>query len=242
MHTVISALVGGDDVIIDGQTRLLEDAEKNGVVRFVPSDFSFDIWNIPKGRHYFTDQRLKFKERLDKSKVKGLHFSNGMFLETYFWVANKSGFEYWGDINQKIDLTSEIDVAKFVISAIRDKNREGHVKIVGNELSTKEIVDLYNLVLGKKESAKNMGSIEDLKKKVQELKGKGDCFEAIQLGYAIPMFDGTGKIKDKMNNQFPDVKVMKLEDFLKMTQGKPTYEYTIPYVCKAVEQQIRSSA
>jgi putative NADH-flavin reductase len=77
MHTVISALIGGEDVILEGQTRLLEDAERNGVVRFIPSDFSFDIWNFQKGRLYFTDLRLKFKERLDKSKVKGLHFSVG---------------------------------------------------------------------------------------------------------------------------------------------------------------------
>jgi uncharacterized protein YbjT (DUF2867 family) len=55
MHTVISALIGGDDVIIDGQKALLEDAERNGVTRFVPSDFSFDIWNVPFGRHYFID-------------------------------------------------------------------------------------------------------------------------------------------------------------------------------------------
>jgi len=242
MHTVISALIGGDDVMIEGQTRLLEDAERSGVSRFVPSDYSLDIWNIPMGRHFFTDQRLKFKQRLDKSKVKGLHFTNGMFMQTYFWLVQKEGFRYWGDINQKIDLTSEEDVAKFVIAAIKDKNRIGHVKISGAELSTKEIVELYNLILSKKETAKNMGSIEDLKKYVSELRKDGKMFEALQMGYAIPMFDGTGKIKMKMNSEFLEVTVMSLEDFLKTTNGKPVYNYSIPDIAKKCEKQIMTSS
>jgi len=240
MHTVISALVGGDDVIIDGQIALLEDAERNGVSRFVPSDFSFDIWNIPKGRHFFTDQRLKFNDRLSKSKVKSLHFTNGMFMETFFWLVNNqhTGFTYWGDINQKIDLTAEEDVAKFVMVAILDKKREGHVKICSSELSSKEIVELYNKILGKNEQAKFMGSIEDLKNKVNELKEK-EIFESIQLGYVIPMFDGSGKIKNRMNSQFPEVKVMTLEDFIIKTHGKPDYQCTIPFVTKEIQYFIK---
>jgi hypothetical protein len=219
---------------------LLEDAEKNGVSRFVPSDFGFDIWNIPKGRHYFTDLRLRFKERLDKSKVKGLHFTNGMFMQTYFWMVNKCGLYYWGDINQKIDLTSEEDVAKFVIASVWDRNRVGHVKVVGSEMSTKEIVETYNKVLNRKESGKSNGSIEDLKKKIQDVREKDLC-ESIQLGYDLLRFDGSGKIKDKMNSQFPEVKVTSLEDFLTMTQGHVNYEYTIPSVVMACEKQIKSS-
>jgi hypothetical protein len=114
------------------------------------------------------------------------------------------------------------------------------VKIVGQEMSTKEIVDVYNKVLGKKEQAKFMGSIDDLKKRVNELREQGKLFDSLQMGYEIPMFDGTGKIKDKMNSQFSDVKTMTLEDFLKMTQGKPDYEYTIPDVVKCCEKQILS--
>jgi len=242
MHTVISALIGDNDVIIKGQSNLLEDAERNGVKRFVPSDFSLEIWNIPRGRHFFMEQRLQFKELLDKSKVKGLHFTNGMFMETYFWMANQYGFSYWGDINQKFDLTSEEDVGKFVIAAVRDKNRVGHVKVSGAEVSTKEVVDTYNLVLNKKESAKYMGSIEELKTKVKELRDQGKIFDSIQMGYCIPLYDGSGKIKDKMNSQFPSVKVTSLEDFIKSTQGKPSYQYTIPGIVKGCEKQILTSS
>lgn len=161
-------------------------------------------------------------------------------METYFWMVNKCGFKYYGDINQKIDLTSQEDTAKFVISAIKDKNRSGDIKIFGQELSTKEIVDTYNKVLGRKEQAKFMGSIDDLKKEVNELREKGKLFDSLQLAYEIPMFDGTGKIKDRMNSQFSDVKTMTLEGFLQKTQGKVNYEYTIPDVVKYCEKQILS--
>jgi len=160
----------------------------------------------------------------------------------FFWLVNHQhiGFTYWGDINQKIDLTAEEDVAKFVIVAILDKNREGHVKVCGSELSTKEIVELFNKILGKNEQAKFMGSIEDLKNRVNELKEK-EIFESIQLGYVIPMFDGSGKIKDKMNSQFPEVKVMTLEDFITKTHGKPDYQYTIPFMIKETQIILKSS-
>jgi len=163
-------------------------------------------------------------------------------METYFWWVNKKGFNYWGDINQKIDLTSQEDVAKFVIWGVLDKNRTGYVKISGNELSTKEIVDIYNMVLGKKEEAKNMGSIQDLWKLIKEKKEAGEWFEWIQLGYALAMYDGSGKIKNKMNMEWPQVKVTTLEDFLKKTQGKPLYESPIPDVVKWCEKQIQSRA
>lgn len=238
IHTIISALVGNDDVVIQGQKNLLEDAERHGVKRFVPSDFSGDIWSIPLGQHYFTDQRLKFRQILDKSKIMGLHFSNGYFLETYFYWVNKLGFTYWGDINSKIDLTPEEDVAKFVIAAVSDKDRVGHIRVVSIELSTKEILDTYNLVLGKQEQAKKLGSLDELRNKVQELQKSGNFKESVELGYTLMFFDGSVKIKNKMNSEFPDVKVMKLDEFLKNTQGKMThYHFTISDVLEEQQKQ-----
>lgn len=237
MHTIISALLGDDSVIIQGQKNLLEDGERHGVKRFVPSDFSGDIWNIPLGQHYFTDQRLKFKQILDKSKIMGLHFSNGYFMETYFYMVNKYGFTYWGDVKQKLDLTTEEDVAKFVIAAVSDKDRVGQIKIVGNELSTKEIVDIYNMVLNKQEVAKKLGSLDELRNKIQELGKMGNFKDAVELGYSLMFFDGSVKIKNKMNNEFMDVKVMSLEDFLKMTQGNmKNYRFTISEVLENQQQ------
>jgi ribosomal protein S28E/S33 len=239
MHTVISALIGDDECVVEGQNRILQDGVKNGLKRFVPSDFSFDIWKIPEDYHYFISQRLRFRKMLEKTNVKGLHFSNGMFMQTFFWMINKYGLQYWGDINQKLDLTSEEDVARFVVRAVSDPNRTGDVKIVGNELSMKEIVEIYNLVMKKNETAKNMGSIEDLKKYVMDLKSKGNVFDSIQMGYSLPMFDGTGKIKKPMNSEFKDITTTRFEDFLKkFSTGKFDYNYTIPDICKSVEKQI----
>jgi hypothetical protein len=68
VHTVISAVQGGPDVIVDGQLRLLEVAKKSGVVRFVPSTFSYNIWAVPKGNNVNTDWRLQFDERAQEQR------------------------------------------------------------------------------------------------------------------------------------------------------------------------------
>jgi uncharacterized protein YbjT (DUF2867 family) len=44
VSTVISAVQGGPDVIIDGQTHLLRAARDAGARRFIPSDYSLDMF------------------------------------------------------------------------------------------------------------------------------------------------------------------------------------------------------
>jgi len=238
MHTVISAVIGDDRTVIEGQHNLLKDALKNNVQRFVPSDFSFDIDNMKLGEHYFTDQRLKFRQILEKSHMKALYFSTGMFLQTYFWMVSKGGFTCWGSADKKIDLTAEEDIARFVAAAVSDPDRIGKVKISGNRLSTKEIVDIYNLETGKHEEYKLLGSLEDLKLKVADFKKKGDMFNFVQYGYGIPIYDGRGDIKEPMNDQFPEVKTTKLDEFVKANLGKQQYDYSVPDIVKGAKEEI----
>jgi hypothetical protein len=46
---VVSALQGGPDVIIEGQTRLLRAARETGVIRLIPSDYSLDLFKVTPG-------------------------------------------------------------------------------------------------------------------------------------------------------------------------------------------------
>jgi uncharacterized protein YbjT (DUF2867 family) len=48
--TVISALQGGPDVIIEGQSQLLRAAREAGVKRFIPSDYSLDLFKVKPGQ------------------------------------------------------------------------------------------------------------------------------------------------------------------------------------------------
>jgi len=73
------------------------------------------------------------------------------------------------------------------------------------------------------------------------LKEQGKLFELVQMSYDMMRMDGSGKIKERMNSQFPEVKETSFEDFLKTTHGKPVYDLTYPGVVKACENQIQTS-
>jgi len=240
IHTVISTVIGSNEVVLDGQKNLLDDALKNGVKRFVPSDFSFDIFNMNLGEHYFTDQRLKFRILLDNSGILPLHVSNGFFMEAYFYL-NPDKFSYWENIDQKIDLTMQEDVGKYVAAAVSNPNRWGDLKIVGDEKSTREIVEIFNKITGKNFKAVNQGTIEDLINFSKEMKKQGKLYESIQSGYAIPVYSGKGKILKKDNNEFPDIKPITVEEFVKKYYGKIEYDFPIPHIVDKARDEILAS-
>lgn len=228
MHTLISCLNGDDEVMIEGQKRLLEDGMANGLKRFVPSDFSMNIWDIPLGNYDFVDQRLKFRKILEKTQVKGLHFSMGMMMETFFYFVKKYGFTYWGDMDQKLDLTAMKDLVKYVMMAVMDKDMSGDVMVVGSQMSMKEIVDTYNMVMNKNETMKKMGTVNDLKMQIKDMKEKEMMSMVMQREFEVVFFDGTGKIKYTSNAMFPDVEITTMEMFIKdMTMKPMTYEHSM---------------
>lgn len=51
VQVVVSAVQGGDEVIVDGQRRLLEAAAAAGMSRFVPSDYSLDLLHAENERY-----------------------------------------------------------------------------------------------------------------------------------------------------------------------------------------------
>ncbi len=66
---VVSALAGLHDVIVDGQSLLLEAAIAAGVPRFIPSDFSSDFTKLPQGENRNFDLRKEFHKKLDNAPI-----------------------------------------------------------------------------------------------------------------------------------------------------------------------------
>jgi len=225
IHTVISTLMGDNETMINGQKNLLDDALKNGVERFVPSEFSVDLSRMELGEHYLFDQRLRFREILNNSPIKALYVTNGVFLEYYMHI-NKHKFSYWGDIDQKLDLTCQRDVARYLAAAVAKPERVGELKITGNELSTDEIVEIFNIVTENHFQAVREGSIEDIRNYIVELKNQKKILEVIQLGYLLLMYDGRGKILENNNSEFPEIVPTSFEDFLMELNEKNSYAYT----------------
>jgi nucleoside-diphosphate-sugar epimerase len=237
IHTVISALIGDDATVLDGQRALLKDGLENGVKRFVPSDFSLDYKKLQKDEHALLKQRIQFREELEKTNVKGLHVFNGVFMETFFTIVDKDGFWYWGDPNRKINLISMHDVARFVAQAVRDPNLCGDVMVTSEEISIKELRETYNHITGRNEELKNMGTLSDLRDCIKKFKQEGDLHSALKLGYFYLIFGEDTLIKDWMNNKFPMVKSMTVEEYLGQTKGKPENDLPLFEIAKNVPKE-----
>jgi len=239
IHTVISALGGNNKVMIEGQRYLLEDAIFNSCERFVPSDYTFDIWSFKPGIHYFLDQRLKFRQILKKAPIRSLHVSCGMFIETFLYL-NKDKFSYWGDLNRTIDLTAMEDVAKYLAAAVSNPDRDGDLKITGNERTLRDYIDTWEAVNKTNAHVVNEGTVDDLFLRVAELKDSGNTLEYIKLGYLIHVFSGTGKILYNDNGEFPEIQPISFEEFLIKNKGKQAIDYSIPESVTKAKEEIQS--
>ena len=227
IHTVISALIGDDSTVFEGQKHLAEDAVKNGVKRFVPSDISLSADKAKEGEHPFLDSRIKFRKYLETTPVKGLHVTLGVFTQTFFFFMTRlfPGLHYYHNPDQKIDITTYEDTAKFVAAAVAKPDRVGDLKIHGDALSINEIAAIYNKVTGKNVKPENRGSIDDLKKNIEELRQK-DFFKSILLTYEVFMFDGRGKLDKVDNGEFPEIKPLHLEEYIKANPGSTVFPET----------------
>lgn len=82
VEVVVSAVQGGPEVIIDGQTELLRAAERAGVHRMIPSDFSINLWGYGYGVNILSDLRRTFAEAFRTSPVARTSVAIGAFRST----------------------------------------------------------------------------------------------------------------------------------------------------------------
>lgn len=213
IHTIISCSSLFSEQDVQGQLNILDDAVKNGVKRFFSSHFGISYEHVSPG-NLLIDSKLKFSEQLAKTNIKPVIISNGLLLD-FILQFNNQGLRYYGDINQKVDLTTYDDVARFVVAIAVDPEKSGSFNFVGEELSTKEIVEIYNRVRGAQIKAQSAGSIEELEKTVEEQRKAGEVVAAAFSGIFELVYGGKGKIRKIDNKEFPGVKTTSLEEYLK---------------------------
>ncbi len=217
MHTVISTIYPSDEkIFITGQFALIDDCLRNGVERFVPADFGGDIKR-------FTPEELaeglsigflvRVHDYLKGKQIKTLHFWQGIFTESFFEFPEASS---WGTPEHKYDLTTYEDTAKVVAAAIAQENRIGDVVIVGESLTLKEIIDVYNRVRGTSLVPQKKRTLEELKTKWDEaIKASGArSHEAMFLDLLYFILDDRHELLKTSNSEFPDIHLTTLEEFL----------------------------
>jgi len=228
IHTVISCLPNDPNVIVTGQLNLLNDALKNQVKRFIPSEYSVDLDAVIEGVHLFKDDRIRFRKILQAKPIQHLYISTGWFMETYMNTMNKMKQRpcYWGQsLEQKIDFITCDDLAKYVTCAISDPNRSGHLRFRSTQLNTKEIAYIYNKVRSARIDPIKMGRMDNLLEDLEFFRKngifrhintiqKGDVLRGITVEHQMFYYTGIGKLDKVDNDEFPMIKPKSFAKFL----------------------------
>jgi len=126
VYTVVSAVQGGPETIVDAQLKFLQAARAAGVRRFIPSDFSFNFFGLAEGENPNSDWRREFARRAEKERgaVEVVHVLNGCFLDRGVFFGFLGAFDLekgeaclWGDGNNKMEFTTYADTAAYTAEA-----------------------------------------------------------------------------------------------------------------------------
>ena len=224
---VISAVQGGPDVIIDGQSRLLEAAQRAGVGRLVPSDYSMDPFPLSEGENMSSDWRRASADKVRASGIGHSFMLNGAFTEVivspFMQLVDASAgtLSYWGDGDVPLDLTTMPDVAAFLAAAMLDPETLNRpIEVAGDRLDMPAMAAAYKAGTGRSLDLVRLGSIEDGYAELERRKGETqDPMALLPLMYALPMMSGKTRLKNVENDRFPDVHPTTLQAFLAANAG-----------------------
>jgi uncharacterized protein YbjT (DUF2867 family) len=123
---VVSALQGGPEIIVDGQVALAQAAARNGVRRFLPSDFAIDLFAAPEGAPQF-DMRRRADSAIDALPLQVVHVLNGAFMDMMLDPStaavvdlNNGTAMLWGTGDEPFNLTTVEDTARFTAKVAID--------------------------------------------------------------------------------------------------------------------------
>ncbi len=224
IDVVVSSVQGLRDTIVDGQTRLLRAAEKAGVARMLPSDYSLDFFKTTEGGNRNLDLRRELDHVLDASKVRGTSILCGAFMDLIAFGAigpdPKTGiYKMFGDENQMLDFTHTDDVAKYIAAAALDADAGRVVRVAGDTQSPKQIAAIFEEVRGVKVTMQRAGSIDDLTALIAKMRAADEAPTNTfpvwqQLQYARDMASGAGRLTPLDNARYPSIKPRTIRELL----------------------------
>jgi uncharacterized protein YbjT (DUF2867 family) len=169
VHTIVSAVQGGPDVIVQGQVALAAAGLANGVARIIPSDFSIDLTGVDTATHLFLGWRAEADRQIAALGLPQVNVLNGAFaevlLEPFFGLLDLSAGEvaYWGDADQPYDFTLTADVAHAVAALASDPSRPaGPFHLAGDTRSPRQIAQIAASVTGRPITLNRLGTLADL--------------------------------------------------------------------------------
>lgn len=224
--TVVSAVQGGPEVIIDGQVRLLRAARDAGVKRFIPSDYSLDLFKVKPGHIPTSELRRQLASVVDAERgtVEVVHVLNGGFLDRgvlfgFIRVIDpaKQTAYVWGDGKQPMDWTTYADTARYTAEAAVDERPVPRkLCVAGDVLDFHGLVRAYESGSGKKLRVERLGSLEDLDARIDQLRKAepANMFAWLPLMYYRSMLTGEGKLDELMNDRYPSIRPTTVREYV----------------------------
>jgi len=216
---VVSAINGLRDIIIDTQKALLDAAVAAGVPRFIPTDFSIDFYQLPKGINRNLDLRREFNEEyLNKAPIKATSILNGGFMElltSHMPMLDFKGKKanYWGDNpDVLLDFTHTHDVAEFAAAAALDPSAPRYLRIAGSRISPREFAKIASEIYGEQFELNKMSELAQLEGAIKGMRAanpasENDLFPQWQgMQYMHNMYDGRPTSQPLDTTRYPDIK------------------------------------
>ncbi len=222
---VIVSAVGNNQVTVPGQKNAIDAAKKQGVKRFIPSDFSVDYRKIDYGDNDNLDMRKQVLEYLQASGLEYISILNGAFIDIIptpyspQFDLDKGLFKYWGDGETPVDMTSTEDTAKYVAEAVSDSGLVNTaLEVAGEVLTMKQLKTSYEEATGKKLEVQHMGSVEELKSWIENKKKTASSpVEYIPQQYEYVMVSSKAKLDNIQNSRYPHIKPLTVKEYIKQT-------------------------
>ncbi len=226
-YAVVSTLQGGPDIIIDAQLALLRAAKAAGARRFIPSDYSYNIFTLPAGMNINSDWRRTFAEQA-ASEVGGefevVHVLQGIFADRMvlgflgLLDAEKGVLRYWGAENTPIDWTTWEDTARFTAAAALDRRvLPTQLFVSGERADLLSFSKQWEAVHGRTVALERLGSLDDLAAEVgRRLEAEpGNMYAWLPLMYARGVFGGQALLGAGHNDLFPNIRAESLAEAMR---------------------------
>ncbi|MCE7029212.1 NmrA family NAD(P)-binding protein [Jiella avicenniae] len=225
--SVVSAVQGGPDMIVDAQLRMLEAARAAGVKRFIPSNFSYDIFGLDEGDNINSDARRAFARKAEGARgdVEVVQIQIGAFLDRKVLFGFLGAFDLgesraflWGDGDAVMDFTTYADAARFTAeAAVDDAPVPSVFEVAGDSLTFHDLVKAYEDASGKAITVVKLGSLSDLDAEIDKRRRAepGNMVAWLPLMYWRAMLSGKGKLRSIANDRYPHVEPMTVADYVR---------------------------
>ncbi|KAH7021893.1 hypothetical protein EDB80DRAFT_877451 [Ilyonectria destructans] len=211
------------------QPAIIEAAASAGVTHFYPSEFGGDLSQELCLKNPDFRVKLVMRQAVEKAaeKYKGFGYTYsicGAFAEyltgfTFGFIREESKFEFYGDVNKKMQFTGVADVAKYTVASVSTLPTRGAIssprrslKIPAASHTWVEIADITSRVTGRECNIiqhTTLNAYELVAKYAEE----GD--RAMSAAYALKAFIGDSRTEGVPKpwdvDLFPDIKPQSLE-------------------------------